>query len=114
MNIDPEFEYRVLTFGLKNVEYEELRDKVASEAKFTTSLGGGGFTPHYDFFFQAKVLLPIAGAIGKSVLDVIVDRVKDWVKRRPEDRTIDIYGPNGSVVSVVKVKGKIETKLTSR
>jgi len=116
MNVDPEAEYRVRTSGLKYAEYEELRDEVASEANFTTSLGGGGFTPHYDFFFNAKVLLPIAGAIGKSVLDVIVDRVKKWLDGRPkeEDREVDIYGPDGSVVSVVKVNGKIETKFTSR
>jgi hypothetical protein len=113
MNIKSEDKYRVLTFGLTNSDYEELRDEVAPEAKFTTSFGGGGFTPHYDFFFNAHVLLPIAGAIGKSVLDVIVDRVKEWLKRRPEDRTIEVYGPDGTVVSVIKVGAHIETKSSS-
>jgi hypothetical protein len=98
---ESEREFRVRTSGLKNAEYEELRDCVAPNAKFTTSLGGGGFTPHYDFFLQGKVLLPIAGAIGKSVLDLIVDRVKKWLAQRPEERTVDTYGSDGTVVSVV-------------
>jgi hypothetical protein len=107
-------EYRVLTFHLTNAEYEELRDRVAPKAQFTQSLGGGGFTPHYDFFFQAKVLLPIAGAIGKSVLDVIADRVKEWLKHRPEDRTVEIYGPDNSVVSVVKKGREIDIARRTR
>jgi len=111
---ESELKFRVLTFGLKNAEYEELRDSVAPDAKFTTSLGGGGFTPHYDFFFQAKFLLPVAGAIGKSILDVIVDRVKIWLAKRPEDRKIEIYGPDGTVVSVVKTGATIQTVRSSR
>jgi hypothetical protein len=39
---DEEFEYRVRTFDLKNAEYEKLRDRIAPEARFTQSMGGGG------------------------------------------------------------------------
>lgn len=104
---DDKFEYRVQIFDLKNAEYEELRDCVAPDARFTHSLGGGGFTPYYDFFFQAKLPLPIAGAIGKSVLDVIVDRVQKWMEQRPEDRTVYIFGPDNAVISVVKKNREI-------
>jgi hypothetical protein len=44
-----------------------------------------------------KVLLvPFSGAIDREVLDVLVDRVKEWLATRPWDRNgkITLYGPD--------------------
>ena len=42
---------------------------------------------------------------------MITDRVKDWLANRPEDRTVKIYGPGETVVSVVKVGKNVTTKV---
>ena len=112
---EPQLEYSVRTEGLSNSEYEELRDAVVPDARFTQALFGAGVHgAYYSFIFSEKVLLPIAGAIGKSILDLIVFRVKTWLKHRPEDRTIDIYGPDGTVISIVKKEGKISEEHSKR
>jgi hypothetical protein len=104
-------EYHVRTFNLPASDYRELRDEVHPEGELTHALSGGGAgTVYYDFHIQAKYLLPIAGAIGKSILDVIVDRVKGWLARRPEDRTVEIFGPDDTVVTVVKLGKKVSSR----
>ena len=58
-----------------------------------------------------KVLLvPFAGAIDKKSVDVLVDRVKEWLSTRTlEDRNVEIYGPDNKVVRVVKTGKGIQT-----
>ena len=58
-----------------------------------------------------KVLLvPFAGAIDKKPVDVLVDRVKEWLSTRTlEDRNVEIYGPDNKVVRVVKTGKEIQT-----
>jgi len=100
-------EYRIRSLGLRSKDYEQLRDAVHPQGKLTQALCGPGHA-YYDFVVGSKILLPIAGALGKSVLDVIVDRVKEWIKNRPDDNTVEIVAPdNKTVVSVVKIGQKI-------
>jgi hypothetical protein len=58
---------------------------------------------------SGSVLLPIAGAIGKSALDLPVDRVKEWLATRPGNRRVEIYGPDNQVVRIVKNGEEIRT-----
>lgn len=52
--------------------------------------------------------------VGKKALDLVVDYVREWLRASPWclKRTVEIYGPDGSVVSVVeceenKARGKV-------
>jgi hypothetical protein len=58
---------------------------------------------------HSHVLLPLAGAVGQKVLDALVERVKTWLATRPEDRTVQILGPDDEVVGIVKTGKKIQT-----
>jgi len=108
---EPEFSIvPVVPSNLSDADFEDLRDFVDREGRLTQSLGGGGgHLPYYSLVVQAKHFAPyLLGAVGKLVSDVIAARVKDWLAKRPEDRKIEIYGPNDEVVSVVKVKNDIQ------
>ena len=99
-------EYHIRSLGLRSKDYEQLRDAVHPQGQLTQALCGPGHA-YYDFFVNSKILLPVAGALGKSVLDVIVDRVKEWLKNRPDDNTVEIFSPDNKVLSVVKIGQKI-------
>ena len=59
---------------------------------------------------HSNVLLPAAGAVGKSVLDVLVDRVKTWLATRPGNRKVVVlFGPDNEVVQIVKTGKEIRT-----
>jgi hypothetical protein len=65
-----------------------------------------------EFYLKhSSVILPIAGAVGKSALDVLADRVRKWLESRPEDeeRAVRIFGPDNKVVTVVKMGKEIRT-----
>jgi hypothetical protein len=58
---------------------------------------------------HSHVLFPYIGAVGKSALDVVVDKVKKLLATRPDDRIAKIYGGDGRVVLVAK-RAKLETE----
>jgi hypothetical protein len=103
-------DYVVSTFELGDEDFVGFRNEVDPRAQLRHVPAGGGPTwGYYAFHVVAISLLPIAGAIGKTVLDLIEDRVKNWLARRPEDRTVEIFGPDDTVISVVKVGNSVST-----
>lgn len=110
------YPYRVLTTDLTGYEIKDLiyhldPDATDSES-FRREYWGDAHVVKELFEFGLKhstVLLPIAGAIGKSALDALVERVQKWLATRPEDRTVEIYGPDKKVVRIVKTGKEIRT-----
>ena len=101
-------EIRVLAHGLNaidlNVTYGMLHDlgrRVYGELMMKEVAEFG--------LRHSAVLLPIAGAVGQKVLDVLVDRAKTWLATRPEDGTVQIFGPDNEVVRIVKTGKEIRT-----
>jgi hypothetical protein len=55
------------------------------------------------------LLVPIAGAIDKNALDVLVDRAKYCLATRPRDRKVEIYAPDNKGVRIVQTGKEIRT-----
>jgi hypothetical protein len=54
-------------------------------------------------------LSPAAIYLGKKALDSAIDLVKTWLMAKPEEyKRVNIYGPDGEVISVVKVKKDVQ------
>lgn len=91
--------------GFDAADYQSLYDEICREQSKSLTFAGGPGHEILHMLLDEKVILPVAGVIGKSVWDLVVDRAKNWLARRPEDRKVEILGPDGTVVSLVK-KGK--------
>jgi hypothetical protein len=69
------------------------------------------WTEVVEFSLSSKVLLLIAGAIGKSALDVLVDRVTKWLEEtRSGDGELNIFGPDNKVVLMIKRAKRHESR----
>ena len=58
---------------------------------------------------DATTVEAAVGAVGQEALDVLADSMKKWLGTRPEDQTVEICGPDGEVVRIVKKGKKIKT-----
>ena len=58
---------------------------------------------------DATTVESAVGAVGQEALDVLADSMKKWLGTRPEDQTVEIYGPDDKVVRIVKTGKKIRT-----
>jgi hypothetical protein len=102
-------DYHVFTYYLRTDEIRDLSYHLDPNAEDLNQLF---FAParmmgDVSLVLNSKVLLPVAEAIGKSALDVLVDRVKTWLETRPEDRTVQIFGSDEEIVRVVKTGKEI-------
>ena len=113
-------EFRVVTFELTDVEIQKLSDHLDADATHIREPEQLRDDVLYselpnllrviEFGLkQSSVLHPVAGAVGKSALDVVVDRVKKWLEKRREDRQVVILGPDGQRVRIVKTGKEIRS-----
>ena len=104
-----EYPYRVVTSGLTDDEIEDFGDRLDADATKSFKVFCRDPSPIFlaesvEFCVKySSVLRPMAGAVGKAGLDVLVDSVKNWLANRPEheDRTVEIFGPDNEVVRIV-------------
>ena len=117
-----EYPYRVVTSGLTDDEIDDFSDRLDADATKSFKVFCRDPSPMFlatsvEFCVQySSVLSPMASAVGKAGLDVLVDKVKKWLANRPvhEDRTVEIFGPDNQVVRIVKTGKKIRTERDTR
>jgi hypothetical protein len=102
-------DYEVFTYYLTTDEIRDLSYHLDPKAEDLNQLlsAPARMVRAVSLVLNSRVLLPVAGAIGKSALDVLVDRVKNWLATRPEDRTVQIFGPDDEIVRIVKTGKEI-------
>jgi hypothetical protein len=112
----------VLVHGVTFYELRDLRDHFYAEMTIPLEeelkptaheVASPTWKAYLEQFLNWTVLLPtagpIAGALGKSGLDILADVVKEWLATQPKDRTVEIYGPDGEVVRIVRMGKEIRT-----
>lgn len=85
------------------------------EPRFPNGIGGDGVIIREargagDLYKALSTVAHSAAAayVGRALVDLVRDLVKEWLKNRPEKYVeIELYGPNGEVVQIVKANNKI-------
>ena len=110
------YPYRVVIEDVDFLEVQHLSNRLGLDVIRTVDHRDGRLNDILSWHLiefglkHSNVLLPAAGAVGKSVLDVLVDRVKTWLATRPGNRKVVVlFGPDNEVVQIVKTGKEIRT-----
>lgn len=102
----PKDEVRVVFESLKpSVDEHEFHEHLKAVAGLSVyyELSESDFQ-HYVRF--AVWLAPGAYYAGKKAIDIVADEVQKWLDKRDTVDTVELYGPNGEVVKLVKKEKK--------
>jgi len=94
------YPYRVLASDLTADEIQDLCEHLFANARAILEESSNALV---------EVLLPVTKINGKSLLDVLVDRVKEWLATRSEDQKVLVYGPDNEVVLIQKTGDELRT-----
>ena len=110
------YPYRVVIEDVDFLEVQHLSNRLGLDVIRTVDHPDGRLSDILSWHLiefglkHSNVLLPAAGAVGKSVLDVLVDRVKTWLATRPGNRKVVVlFEPDKEVVQIVKTGKEIRT-----
>lgn len=101
--LPPDAQRFKIEVGITKEDADDLREYLQRSLpvlSFDQSEDEAYIFPHEGYLLVT--LAPAAAYVGKKAMDLLTDRAKAWLDKQEKHEMVNIYGPRGEIVKVVR------------